>query len=34
MTIEECPRAKKKPVPAGRPPSARSLRVVLSMAEM
>ena len=32
--IVECPRAKKKPVPSGRLPSAISLRVVLSMAEM
>ncbi len=34
MMMEECPRAKKNPVPSGRWPSAISLRVVLSIAEM
>ena len=34
MMMEECPRAKKNPVPSGRLPSAISLRVVLSIAEM
>ena len=34
MMMDECPRAKKNPVPSGRRPSAISLRVVLSIAEM
>ena len=33
-TTDECPREKKKPTLRGRFPSAMSLRVVLSMAEM
>ncbi len=34
MMMQECPRAKKNPVPSGRRPSAVGLRVVLSIAEM
>ena len=34
MITLECPSAKKKPVPSGRPPSAISLRVELSIAAM